>query len=83
MRLNQARRPIRQGAAEVAPFFTFHAAYPPVRLDPAWLEGREVHLVFEGDRPAYFMCLTWQEGRIVDIRDHRYALYVIEGTGLS
>jgi RNA polymerase sigma-70 factor, ECF subfamily len=84
VRLNQARRPVRQGSVDVGMFFTFYEAYAPVRLEPAWLEGREVHLVFEaGDAlPRYFMRISWAGGRITEMRDHRYACYVIEGANI-
>lgn len=84
VRLNQARRPVRRGASDVGMFFTFYEAYPPVRLEPAWLDGREVHLVYEtGDAlPRYFMWVSWAGGRIAEIRDHRYASYVLEGASL-
>jgi RNA polymerase sigma-70 factor (ECF subfamily) len=84
VRLNQARRPIREGAVDVAKFFTFYEAYPPVRLEPVWLEGREVHLVFDAGqgRPRYFMQINWSGPQIAEIRDHRYAGYVLEGADL-
>lgn len=80
VRLNQARRPLRHGAAEVGRFFTFYEAYPPVRLEPAWLDGREVLLVMEFGKPhpSYFMCIRWRGDRIAEIRDHRYAGYIME-----
>lgn len=85
VRLNQARRPIREGAEEVGRFFTFYEAYPPVRLVPAWIEGREVFLVFDASQsaPLYFMRIIWSGARITEIRDHRYATYILDGVDLS
>lgn len=81
VRLRQARRPEISGAADVGRFFTYYAEYPPVRIEPAWLEGREILLVSAepSDGPSYFMLLEWQGQKISLIRDHRYATYVIEG----
>ncbi|EJJ27677.1 RNA polymerase sigma factor [Rhizobium sp. CF142] len=81
VRLRQARRPEISGAADVGRFFTYYAEYPPVRIEPAWLEGREILLVSAEppDGPSYFMLLEWREQKISLIRDHRYATYVIEG----
>ena len=39
-RLAQSIYPVRTGA-EVKMFFGIYAQYAPVRLAPAWLEGRE------------------------------------------
>ena len=80
-RLRQARRPEISGAADVGRVFTYYAEYPPVRIEPAWLEGREILLVSAEppDGPSYFMLLEWREQKISLIRDHRYATYVIEG----
>ena len=84
VRLNQARRPIRNGVAEVGHFFNFYEANPPVRLKPAWIDEREVHLVFDVNqtKPSHFMCITWVGGRILEIRDHRYAGYILNGIDL-
>ncbi len=81
VRLRQARRPEISGAADVGRFFTYYAEYPPVRIEPAWLEGREILLVSAEppDGSSYFMLLEWREQKISLIRDHRYATYVIEG----
>ena len=81
VRLRQARRPEISGAADVGRFFTYYAEYPPVRIEPAWLEGREILLVSAEapDGPSYFMLLEWRGQKISLIRDHRYATYVIEG----
>ncbi len=81
VRLRQARRPEISGAADVGRFFTYYAEYPPVRIEPAWLEGREILLVSAeaSGGPSYFMLLEWRGQKISLIRDHRYATYVIEG----
>ncbi|THK33718.1 sigma-70 family RNA polymerase sigma factor [Ensifer sp. MPMI2T] len=81
VRLRQARRPEISGAADVGRFFTYYAEYPPVRVEPAWLEGREILLVSAepSGGPSYFMLLEWRGQKISLIRDHRYATYVMDG----
>jgi RNA polymerase sigma factor (sigma-70 family) len=86
VRLVQSDRPARAGLADVSPFFSFYDRYEPVRLAPAWLEGREVIAVFESvsaPKPSYFMWLEWRDGRISFIRDYRYVRYVAEGAELT
>lgn len=81
VQLRQARRPEISGAANVGRFFTYYAEYPPVRVEPAWLEGREILLVSAEppEGPSYFMLLEWRGQKISLIRDHRYATYVMDG----
>jgi RNA polymerase sigma factor (sigma-70 family) len=50
------------------------------RLVPAWLEGREVIVVFrapEDTRPGYFIELTVENEKVRFIRDFRYVPYVM------
>jgi RNA polymerase sigma-70 factor (ECF subfamily) len=86
VRLNQASYTPRFGAADVGRFFTIYAGFEhPVRLEPAWLEGREVLAVFtdpEGTRPDYFMWIEWEAGKIAFIHDYRYVRYVLDGAQL-
>ena len=85
VRLHQSTYPLRVGAADVGMFFTIYAKFGGVRLQPAWVEGREVIAVFEGGvgaEPSYFMWLEWQNGRISFIRDYRYARYIVNDAAL-
>jgi RNA polymerase sigma-70 factor (ECF subfamily) len=85
VRLHQSTYPLRVGAADVGMFFTIYAKFGGVRLQPAWVEGREVIAVFEGGvgaEPSYFMWLEWRDGRISFIRDYRYARYIVNGAEL-
>ena len=79
VRLHQSTYPARVGSAEVGRFFTIYAEFDGVRLQPAWVEGREVIAVFErgAAMPSYFMWLEWKDGRISFIRDYRYARYIV------
>ncbi len=84
VRLNQSTYPTRAGA-EVGRFFGFYAGFAPVRLAPAWLDGREVIAVYDGPqavKPSYFMWLEWTDGRISFIHDYRYVRYVVDDAEL-
>jgi RNA polymerase sigma factor (sigma-70 family) len=86
VRLHQSTYPVRVGSADVGMFFTIYATFEGVRLQPAWVEGREVAAVFEqgaGETPSYFMWLEWQNGRINFIRDYRYARYIVDDAKLA
>ncbi len=56
------------------------------RMARGWVEGREAVLVYDPRRPEaepeYFVLLQWEGGRIVDIRDYRYARYVTRDADL-
>jgi len=85
VRLVQSAYPLRAGAADVGMFFGIYARSAPVRVAPAWLDGREVIAVYEDPRsvkPSYLMWLEWTDGRISFIRDYRYVRYVIEDVEL-
>jgi RNA polymerase sigma factor (sigma-70 family) len=85
VRLVQSAHPLRAGAADVGMFFGIYARSAPVRLAPAWLEGREVIAVFEDPqavKPSYLMWLEWTAGRISFIRDYRYVRYVVDDAEL-
>ncbi|MGO9046882.1 MAG: nuclear transport factor 2 family protein, partial [Xanthobacteraceae bacterium] len=84
VRLIQSSYPPRAGAADVGMFFGYYARFAPVRLAPAWLDGREVIAVYEGQaaEPSYLMWLEWTDGRISFIRDYRYVRYVVDDAEL-
>jgi len=85
VRLNQSTYPPRAGTADVGRFFGFYAGFAPVRLVPAWLDGREVIAVYDGPhvvKPSYFMWLEWTDGRISFIHDYRYVRYVVDDAEL-
>ncbi|MFZ2157216.1 MAG: sigma-70 family RNA polymerase sigma factor [Bradyrhizobium sp.] len=85
VRLIQSTYPLRAGAGDVSMFFGIYSRSAPVRLAPAWLEGREVIAVWEepeGVKPSYLMWLEWTDGRISFIRDYKYVRYVIDDAEL-
>ena len=84
VRLVQSTYPLRAGS-EVRMFFGIYAQYAPVRLAPAWLDGREVIAVYEDPqsvKPSYLMWLEWTDGRVSFIRDYRYVRYVVDDAEL-
>ena len=85
VRLIQSTYPLRAGAADVGMFFGIYSRSAPVRLVPAWLDGREVIVVHEDPqavKPSYLMWLEWKDGRISFIRDYKYVRYVIDDAEL-
>jgi RNA polymerase sigma factor (sigma-70 family) len=85
VRLVQSTYPLRAGAADVGMFFGIYSRSAPVRLAPAWLDGREVIAVYEDPqaaKPSYLMWLEWADGRISFIRDYRYVRYVVDDAEL-
>jgi RNA polymerase sigma factor (sigma-70 family) len=85
VRLVQSTYPLRAGAADVGMFFGIYSRSAPVRLAPAWLDGREVIAVYEdpqATKPSYMMWLEWTDGRISFIRDYKYVRYVVHDAEL-
>jgi len=85
VRLIQSTYPVRAGAADVGMFFGIYSRGAPVRLAPAWLDGREVIAVWEDPvaaKPDYLMWLEWTNGRISFIRDYKYVRYVVDDAEL-
>jgi hypothetical protein len=85
VRLIQSSYPLRAGAADVGMFFGIYSRSAPVRLAPAWLDGREVIAVYEDPqtvKPSYLMWLEWADGRISFIRDYKYVRYVVDDAEL-
>jgi RNA polymerase sigma factor (sigma-70 family) len=85
VKLVQSTYPLRAGAADVGMFFGIYSRSAPVRLAPAWLDGREVIAVYEDPqavKPSYLMWLEWRNDRISFIRDYKYVRYVIDDAEL-
>jgi RNA polymerase sigma-70 factor (ECF subfamily) len=85
VRLVQSTYPLRAGKADVGMFFGIYSRSAPVRLAPAWLDGREVIAVYEDHeaaKPSYLMWLEWTDGRISFIRDYKYVRYVVDDAEL-
>jgi RNA polymerase sigma-70 factor (ECF subfamily) len=79
-RLDLVGKAARRGK-EVGAYFGRYQNEPDVRLAVVRLEGEDAIGVFVGEgatRPAYFILLSWEGGRVAGIRDYRYARYVAD-----
>ncbi|HMW47275.1 MAG TPA: RNA polymerase sigma factor [Cellvibrionaceae bacterium] len=78
--LKQSSHPERRGTADVSSFFSIYAGCDFGRLKAAWLDGREVILVYppQSAAPKYLMWLEWQHNKICFIRDYRYVDYLLD-----
>jgi RNA polymerase sigma-70 factor (ECF subfamily) len=70
------------GRGEVGRYFTNYARITDWRLAVGTVDGRPAVLVYDRDEPLgpplYFVLLEWAKGKLVAIRDFRYARYIIE-----
>jgi len=75
------------GRGEVGRYFGNYSQTDDWRLAPGLVEGRPAVLVLEPGLPAgpptYFMLIDWQGDRLLNVRDFRYARYVVDGAELS
>jgi RNA polymerase sigma-70 factor (ECF subfamily) len=76
----------RMRGREVRTYFGNYASVHDWRFVPGQIDGRPAILVYEpGEpqaRPAYFILLEWNGGKLVAIRDFRHARYVIAGADI-
>ncbi len=83
VRLDLVARQQRTGRSEVGEYFSRYAAARQWAFAPALVEGRAAMLVFDRDvsleRPAYFVALTFEDDRVVGMRDFLFARYALEG----
>jgi RNA polymerase sigma factor (sigma-70 family) len=77
-RLDLVSKSQRRGKA-VGMYFERYEKGEPVTLRPARLEGALVLAAFAGgaEKPAYFILLEWEDGRVKAIRDFRYVTYIL------
>src|SRR5215510_8928598 len=69
------------GRRQVNNYFTNYDRVTDWRLVPGWLDGREVLAVLRepgAARPAYFIELRLDDGRVAEIRDFRYVPYIAQ-----
>jgi len=75
------------GRGEVGRYFGNYSQTDDWHLAPGLVEGRPAVVVVDPARPAslplYFMLIDWQDGRLLNVRDFRYARYVVDGAELS
>jgi RNA polymerase sigma-70 factor (ECF subfamily) len=69
------------GNRQVSRYFTNYDRLTDWRMVPGWLDGREVLAVLRepgAARPAYFIELRLDDGRVAEIRDFRYVPYIAQ-----
>jgi len=75
------------GRGEVGRYFGNYSQTNDWHLAPGLVEGRPAVVVLDPAQPAglpvYFMLIDWRDGRLLNVRDFRYARYVVEGAELS
>jgi RNA polymerase sigma-70 factor, ECF subfamily len=75
------------GRGEVGRYFGNYSQTDDWHLAPGLVEGRPAVVVLDPAQPAglpvYFMLIDWRDGRLLAVRDFRYARYVVEGAELS
>jgi RNA polymerase sigma-70 factor (ECF subfamily) len=83
VRLDLVAKTRMKGCAEVSTYFSNYSRTHDWRLVCGRVEGRPAILVHspgsQSERPCYFVLLDWRDGKIVQIRDFRYARYAVEG----
>jgi RNA polymerase sigma-70 factor (ECF subfamily) len=82
VRLDLVGKTRMSGKAEVSRYFGNYSKVHDWRLVPGLVEGRPAILVVDpgkpSARPAYFMLLRWDGGKVAAIRDFRHASYVAD-----
>ena len=75
------------GRGEVGRYFGNYSQTNDWHLAPGLVEGRPAVVVLDPAQPAglpvYFMLIDWRDGRLLAVRDFRYARYVVDGAELS
>jgi RNA polymerase sigma-70 factor (ECF subfamily) len=80
------RRPLAH-RPEIDKYFGNYAHIDDWHLVLGFVDGRPAALVRDRDEPEgppiYFMLLEWADGKLVAIRDFRYARYIVEGARIT
>ena len=75
------------GRGEVGRYYGNYSQTDDWHLAPGLVEGRPAVVVLDPAQPAglpvYFMLIDWRDGRLLNVRDFRYARYVVDGAELS
>ncbi|MGX7873480.1 sigma-70 family RNA polymerase sigma factor [Mesorhizobium sp. ORM6] len=86
VRLDLVAKTRLNGRREVATYFHNYSRVQDWRLVPGFVENRPAILVRDPNdptaRPAYFILLAWQGGKLATIRDFRHARYVADDAEL-
>jgi RNA polymerase sigma-70 factor, ECF subfamily len=77
-----ARTPLK-GRAEVSKYYGYYEKLNDWRFVLGAVEGRPAAIAFDPSVPVappiYFVLLRWEGGKLIGIRDFRYARYVADG----
>jgi RNA polymerase sigma-70 factor (ECF subfamily) len=83
VRLDLVARVRVKGRAEVSNYYGNYARLKDWRFALGAVDGQPAALAFDPEDlaapPIYFVLLRWDGGKLVDIRDFRYARYATEG----
>jgi RNA polymerase sigma-70 factor (ECF subfamily) len=73
------------GRGEVGRYYGNYSQTDDWHLAPGLVEGRPAVVVLAqpAGLPVYFMLIDWRDGRLLNVRDFRYARYVVDGAELS
>ena len=75
------------GRSEVGRYFGNYSQTTDWHLVPGLVEGRPAVVVLDPAEPEgppiYFMLIDWRDGRLLGVRDFRYARYVVDGAEFS
>jgi RNA polymerase sigma-70 factor, ECF subfamily len=75
------------GRGEVGRYFGNYSETTDWHLVPGLVEGRPAVVVLDPDQPAgppaYFMLIDWRDDWLLNVRDFRYARYVVDGAEVS
>jgi RNA polymerase sigma-70 factor (ECF subfamily) len=73
-----------EGREKIGQYFTRYAQAPHWRFAAGSVDGVPAMLVFDANgpiaKPAHFVILAWQSGRISGIRDFLFATYALEAS---
>jgi RNA polymerase sigma-70 factor (ECF subfamily) len=87
VRLDLVARTGLQGRKAVGTYFHNYAHTNDWRFALGLVDGRPAALACDPDdrsaRPLYFVLLGWVDGRLLTIRDFRYARYAVEGAEID
>jgi RNA polymerase sigma-70 factor (ECF subfamily) len=78
VRLDLVARSQAQGRRDVGMYFSRYESIQDWRLAPGLLDGRPAALVSHPLEGPYAVLIGWRHGQIVELRDFRYARYVME-----
>jgi RNA polymerase sigma-70 factor (ECF subfamily) len=87
VRLTLVNRVEAEGIAPVSNYFGNYRRLGGWTFGVGLVDGLPALLAFDPDdsagRPLYFVLLQWALGRVIGIRDFRYARYAIEGAAVA